>query len=139
VSSNRDIVADAFKSWMDGTGYVTGIFAENMTWEITGRSAASRKYTSTQQFLDEVLRPFGERFSSADPFRPVTIRAIYSDEGQRTVIVVWDGSGTTTAGTTYENTYVWLMTLSHGKVVEGTAFYDSIAFNELWERVTPEP
>ena len=27
-----------------------------------------------------------------------------------------------------------------GKVVDGTAFYDSISFNDLWERVrAPEP
>ncbi len=29
------------------------------------------------------------------------------------------------------------MTLRDGKVVRGTAFYDSIAFNELWESVSP--
>jgi uncharacterized protein len=40
-------------------------------------------------------------------------------------------------GTVYENTYVWIMTLRGGKVVDGTAFYDSIAFNELWQTVTP--
>jgi ketosteroid isomerase-like protein len=139
MSSNRDIVTDAFQSWMNGTGYVARIFAEDMTWEITGRSAASKKYASTEQLLDEVLRPFSERFSPDDPFRPVSIRAIYDDEDNSTVIVVWDGRGTTTTGTIYENTYAWLMTLSDGKVVDATAFYDSIAFNELWQSVTPEP
>jgi uncharacterized protein len=69
-----------------------------MTWEITGRSAVSKKYANTQQFIDGVLHPFGARFSSSDPFRPVSIRAIYDDEGNSTVIVVWDGQGTTTAG-----------------------------------------
>jgi uncharacterized protein len=116
---------------------VTSIFADGMTWEIVGRSAASRKYPNTRQFVDEVLQPFGARFSAEDPFRPVTIRAIYDDEQQGAVIVLWDGRGTTTAGTVYENTYAWIMTLSGGKVVDGTAFYDSIAFNELWETVTP--
>jgi ketosteroid isomerase-like protein len=53
------------------------------------------------------------------------------------VIVVWDGRGTTTAGTTYHNTYAWFMTLSGGTVIDGTAFCDSIAFDELWDRVTP--
>jgi len=137
MKSNRDIVTGAFNSWKDGTGYVASIFADDMTWEITGRSAASGTYASTQQFMDEVLHPFGARFSSGDPFRPVSIRAIYDDEDTSTVIVVWDGQGTTTAGTTYQNTYAWFMTLSDGKVVDGTAFYDSIAFNELWESVTP--
>jgi ketosteroid isomerase-like protein len=27
----------------------------------------------------------------------------------------------------------WIMTLSRGLVVEGTAFYDSISFNEFWK------
>jgi hypothetical protein len=56
MRTNRDIVAGAFPAWMDGTGHVASIFADDMTWEITGRSAASKKYSSTRQFLDEVLR-----------------------------------------------------------------------------------
>ena len=51
--------------------------------------------------------------------------------------MVWDGEGTTITGTTYRNTYAWFMTLEDGKVVDGTAFYDSIARNELWETVSP--
>lgn len=108
-----------------------------MTWEIAGRSVVSRKYANTRQFIDEVLRTFGARFKSDDPFRPVNIRAIYDDEDSSTVIVVWDGRGTATAGTTYRNTYAWFLSLSGGKVVDGTAFYDSIAFNELRDGVAP--
>jgi ketosteroid isomerase-like protein len=37
----------------------------------------------------------------------------------------------------YENTYAWVLTLSGGKIVARTAFCDSIAFNELWDSVTP--
>jgi uncharacterized protein len=43
----------------------------------------------------------------------------------------------TRLGTRYENTYAWLMTLRDGAVVDGTAFYDSISFNELCENVSP--
>jgi ketosteroid isomerase-like protein len=137
MKSDHQIVADAFAAWAAGTEHVTSIFAPDMRWEIVGRSAASNTYDSTQQFVDEVLRPFAARFSTDRPFRPVTIRAIYTDDEQSTVAVVWDGEGTTTAGTTYRNTYAWFMTLRDGKVVNGTAFYDSIAFNELWESVAP--
>jgi uncharacterized protein len=132
LPANREIVTEAFAAWMNGTAYVTAIFADDMTWEITGRSVASGKYMSTRQFVDEVLSPFGARFGADDPFRPVAIRAVYNDEAQGTVIVVWDGRGTTTAGTVYENTYAWIMTLRDGKIIDGTAFFDSIAFNELW-------
>jgi uncharacterized protein len=137
VESNRRLVADAFAAWAAGTGYVTSIFAPDMRWEIAGRSAMSKKYDSTQQLIDEVLQPFGARFSADRPFRPVRIRAIYADDEQNAVAVIWDGEGTTTAGTTYRNAYAWFMTLREGKVIDGTAFYDSIAFNELWETVSP--
>jgi uncharacterized protein len=132
MPSNRQIVADAFNAWMNGAGYVASIFADDMTWEITGRSAASGKYANAREFEDKVLAPFGARFGADDPFRPIAIRAVYDDGEQGTVVVVWEGRGTTTAGTTYDNTYAWIMTLRDGKVVDGTAFYDSIAFNELW-------
>lgn len=137
MPSNRELVTQAFAAWSDGTGYVTSIFAEEMTWEIVGHSAASRKYASKQEFIDEVLAPFGARFSTEEPFRPVNIRGIFADDPSSTVIVLWDGSGITRIGTRYENTYAWFMTLRDGAVVDGTAFYDSISFNELWEKVSP--
>ena len=103
---NRELVTEAFASWSDGTGYVTSLFAEDMTWEIVGHSAASRKYSSKQEFVDEVLTPFGARFSVEEPFRPVKIRGIFADDATSTVIVLWDGSGMTRNGTSYENTYL---------------------------------
>jgi ketosteroid isomerase-like protein len=105
-----------------------------MVWRIEGHSAASKEYSSRQQFTDEVLTPFGARFTASEPFRPVTIRAIYTDDD--TVIVVWDGRGNANDGQPYENSYVWIK-LTDGQVVDGTAFYDSISFNDLWARVGP--
>lgn len=52
-------------------------------------------------FIDEVLTPFARRFSITSPFRPVSIRGVYADGD--TVIVLWDGHGTTIENTTYEN------------------------------------
>ena len=74
MPGNRELVTEAFAAWSRGTGYLTSIFAENMTWEIVGHSAASRKYANKQEFIDEVLAPFGARFSTEEPFRPVTRR-----------------------------------------------------------------
>jgi ketosteroid isomerase-like protein len=37
---------------------------------------------------------------------------------------------------TYENRYARFMKLHEGKVIDGTAFYDSIS-NDLWTRVEP--
>lgn len=129
--SELTIVEKAFEEWMGGTSYVSRLFAPQMTWEIVGRSAASARYRGADEFITRVLEPFGGRFSASEPFRPVKIRGIYADGP--TVIVLWDGAGVTISGTTYENTYAWILTLDQGLIVNGVAFYDSIAFNELWE------
>lgn len=137
TTAKRQIVTDAFDAWSAGTGYVSSIFAEDMTWEIVGHSAASRRYATAAEFIAEVLEPFGARFSKQTPFRPVVIRQVVA-EGD-TVVVLWDGEGETIAATTYRNTYAWSMTLNdEGKIIDGTAFYDSISFNELWATVIPE-
>jgi hypothetical protein len=41
------------------------------------------------------------------------------------------------AGSHYENTYAWIFTLDQGLVVEASAFYDAIAFDEMWA-ITPK-
>jgi uncharacterized protein len=135
TEANREIISQAFGAWQRGTGTVSDVFAPEMVWRIEGHSAASREYHSKQQFIDEVLAPFGARFSTSEPFRPVTIRGVFADGD--TVIVVWDGRGITIDDQPYENSYAWIMKMHAGQVVDGTAFYDSISFNSLWTRVQP--
>jgi uncharacterized protein len=135
TEANRAIIRQAFDAWQHGTGYISDVFAPDMVWRIEGHSAASKEYGSKQQFVDEVLTPFGARFTADEPFRPVTIRGVWADDD--TVIVVWDGRGIANDGQPYENSYAWIMKLAGGRVVDGTAFYDSISFNGLWERVQP--
>jgi uncharacterized protein len=100
-----------------------------------GHSLVSREFENTREFIDAVLAPFGARFSTSEPFRPITIRSIHADGD--TVIVLWDGRGITNDGKPYENSYAWIMKLRDGKVIDGTAFYDSISFNDHWTRVQP--
>jgi ketosteroid isomerase-like protein len=130
---NRRIVRAAFEAWQAGTVAIAEVFAPDMVWRIEGRSVASKEYSDRQQFIDEVLAPFGARFTDGERFRPVRIRSIHAD--QDTVIAVWDGSGTANDGGRYDNTYAWVMKMRDGLVIDGTAFFDSIEFNELWERV----
>jgi ketosteroid isomerase-like protein len=136
AESNRQIIREAFDSWQAGTAAITGVFAPEMVWRIEGHSLAAKEYADTQQFIDEVLAPFGARFSSSQPFRPTTIRSVHADGD--TVIVVWDGRGIANDGQPYENSYAWFMRMRDGKVVDGTAFFDSISFNDLWTRVEPQ-
>ena len=135
TEANREAIRRAFEAWQQGTGAITDVFAPDMVWRIEGQSLASKEYNGKRQFIDEVLTPFGARFSSSDPFRPVEIRSLHADGD--TVIVLWDGRGIANDGQPYENSYAWVMKLHNGKVIDGTAFYDSISFNDLWTRVEP--
>jgi hypothetical protein len=46
----------------------------------------SKQYRNRQQFIDEVLAPFGARFAAGERFRPVRVRSVHADGD--TVIVV---------------------------------------------------
>ncbi len=69
TSSNREKAEKAFRDWHDGTGSITSItdlLADGLRWTIVGRSQAAKTYDSKEQFVGEVLRPFGARSSSFD-------------------------------------------------------------------------
>ncbi|MDA2889856.1 nuclear transport factor 2 family protein [Mycolicibacterium sp. BiH015] len=129
-SRNLATVQRGFDAWRAGTGSPYDALADDATWEIVGNSAVSRVYTSKEDFLAAVIRPFNSRMSQ----RLVpTIRDIYADGD--TVIVFFDAEGTARDGVPYRNTYSWFLTLREGNIVRASAFFDSIAFNDLWERV----
>jgi uncharacterized protein len=133
TESNRRTIRAAFEAWQAGTGAIADVFADDLVWRIEGHSLASREYGSRQAFVDEVLAPFAARFARGEPFRPVRIRSVHADGDG--VVVVWDGRGVANDGKAYANSYAWIMEMRDGKVVDGTAFYDSLSFNDLWTRV----
>jgi ketosteroid isomerase-like protein len=133
TEANRARVAAAFSAWTSGSGYVTDLLADDVRWTIEGNSLAAGVYESKQAFVDQVLAPFGKRFQ--ERFRPVSVRGMYADGN--TVVVLWDGEGVALDGIPYRNAYAWFLTFSGDKVTRAVAFYDSIAFDELWRRVEP--
>ena len=133
---NRAIVARAFDAWRSGRAAITDLFAPEMRWRIEGRSLVAGEYASTADFVERVLAPFALRFPRDEPFRPTVIRSVIADGDP--VVVIWDGHGTATDGAVYENSYAWIMRLNDsGRVVDGHAFFDAKAFDELWTRVPP--
>jgi uncharacterized protein len=110
------------------------VFAPELVWRIEEHSLASKECGSSQQFIDEVLAPFGARFLPSAPFRPIHDPLGPADGD--TAIVCWDGRGIANDGQPYENSYAWFMRMRDGKVIDGTAFYDSISY-DLWTRVQP--
>lgn len=132
VELNRALVAKAFDAWRDGTGNPYDLLAEDAKWTITGNSVAARAYPSKEAFLAEVIRPFNARMNG----RLVpTVRQLFA-EGD-TVIAFFDARGIARDGQPYANTYAWILRLKDGRIVEAHAFFDSIAFDAFWHRVSP--
>jgi uncharacterized protein len=128
-SRNKAIVKASFEAWASGAGSPYDLLANDASWSIVGQSAASKTYPSKEAFLREVIRPFNARMREG--LKP-TIRDIYA-EGD-TVIVFFDASGMARDGRP-----AWLLDLKNGKVVKASAFFESIVFNDFWQRVQPDP
>ena len=135
AETNRQLVLDAFERWTDGSAPISDLFADDMRWRVEGNSMAARQYPDKATFFGELLGPFGERFADGERFRPVVIRQVLADGD--TVAVIWDGTGVANDGVRYDNSYAWILRMRDGLVVDATAFFDSIAFDRLWSRVTP--
>jgi len=127
---NRALVEAAFAAWGNGSGSPYDLLADDVSWTIVGRSDASRTYPSRDAFMSEVIRPFNARMRAG--LRP-TVRNLYV-EGD-TVVIFFDAAGVAVDGEPYANTYAWFWEMRDGRVVKAHAFFDSIAFNELWRRV----
>ena len=129
---NRERVAGGLQAWADGTGSPYDLLAEDAKWTITGNSLAAKTYPSKEAFLREVIRPFNARMRA----RLVpTVHRLYADND--TVVAHFDARGTAQDGRPYVNSYAWILQLSDGKIVKAHAFFDSIAFDDLWRRVAP--
>ena len=131
---NKALVTASFEAWANGTGSPYNLLADDATWTIVGKSLASKTYESCEAFMSEVIRPFNVRMKVG--LKPV-IRRIYADGDS--VVIFFDASGTARDDKPYANTYAWFFDMRDGKVVKGTAFFDSIVFNDFWTRVSPAP
>ncbi len=132
-SNNKALIKRAFGAWAAGTGSVFDLLADDATWTIVGNSPVSRTFDGRQEFLDVVIRPFNARMST--PLVP-TVKALYADGD--TVIAYFDAAATARDGKPYFNSYTWYLKLAEGKVVDATAFFDTIEFTDFWNRVEPQ-
>ena len=129
---NRALVTKGMQAWADGTGSPYDLLADDARWTITGNSLAAKTYPSKEAFMSEVIRPFNARMR--ERLIPTVHR--YYAEGD-TVVIHFDAAGVARDGVPYRNTYAWILRLEDGRIVEAHAWFDSIAFDELWTRVTP--
>jgi uncharacterized protein len=132
AARNKEIVRAKFAAWADGSGSPFDLLADDAMWTIVGYSTVAKTYETREAFMTEVIRPFNARMSVG--LKP-TIRDLYADGN--TVIALFDAAGTARDGKPYANTYAWFLEMRDGKIVRATAFFDSIEFDDFWQRVAP--
>lgn len=123
-------VREAFDAWAAGTGGPFSLLADDAQWTIEGNSLAAGTYQSREEFMQKVIRPFNARMRTG---LVPKIRQLHTDKD--TVIVLFDAEGVAIDGKPYRNTYSWYLRFRGAKIIEAHAFFDSIAFNDLWQRV----
>lgn len=132
----KDRVQEAFDAWAAGTGGPFALLAEDASWTIVGNSPVSRTYSSRADFIGTVIEPFNARMSQ----RLVpTVRRLVADGDW--VVVLFEAHATARDGQPYDNTYTWYLRFDPEReaepVVEVVAFFDTIEFTDLWQRVDP--
>lgn len=132
ADQNKLIVAASFADWKAGTGSPFDLLADNASWTIEGRSAASGTYPSKEAFQRHVIGPFNARMAIG--IKPA-VRTMTAEADR--VVVLFDAAGTARDGKLYRNSYAWFFRMEDGRVVEANAFFDAIAFDDLWSRVAP--
>lgn len=129
---NNVLVEAKFDAWKAGTGNPFELLTDEASWTIEGNSVVSKRYPTKEDFLREVIRPFNARMSVG--IKP-TVRSMTVQADR--VVILFDAAGIAKDGKPYTNSYAWFFRMKSGRVVEANAFFDAIAFNELWARVTP--
>jgi ketosteroid isomerase-like protein len=131
-SRNRSRTAQRLRrlqAWADGTGSPYDLLASNVRWTIAGNSMGSKTYPSKEAFISEVIRPFNARMR--DRLIP-SVHRIYADSD--TVVAHFDARGVALDGKPYFNSYAWILRMEAGQIIEAHAFFDAIAFDDLWTR-----
>ena len=129
---NLALVSSAFEAWRDGLGGPFDLLDDAASWTIVGRSDVSKTYPTRESFLREVIDPFNARMGQR--LTPGVPR-LYADGD--TIISHFDAQGVAVDGKPYANTYAWFLEMRDGKIARAHAFFDSVAFNDLWRRVRP--
>ncbi len=128
----RQRIREAFDQWAAGTGSPFDLLAADATWTVVGNSVVAGAYQGRDDFFRRALQPYNARLST--PAVP-TVHGIYADGD--VVIAYFDSASTARDGLPYRNTYTWYLTMPDQEIVDVVAFFDSIAFDDLWHRVTP--
>ncbi len=105
--------------------FFTECFADDFKWAIKGTSILSGVYLDKEQFLQTVI---GRLNKVVQPGWRMHILATYIDGD--IMVIEMRGEVKALNGSDYNNEYCWILKFVNDKIVETTAYYDSLLVNK---------
>ncbi|MEV0297207.1 nuclear transport factor 2 family protein [Nocardia sp. NPDC050710] len=130
TAENKKLIQDVFEQMARGnTRAMAEAMHENCSWHFPGNWSWSGSWKSKDVVLEHLLRPLMAQFSTYRSTAELVLA-----EGDR-VVVRARGSGTTTRGDAYPQTYCYIFRIGDGKITEVIEYCDTA----LVERVLVRP
>lgn len=127
MTKNDDIktrIHSAFQELSAGNSRpYLALFADEITWKVTGRTSWSGIYRGKQSLVERLLRPVSGRIEGH--YKASVLQVLV--EGDR-VVVETRGDNVTRAGKRYDNEYCWVCRMKDGLLVEVTEYADTELF-----------
>lgn len=115
--NNKDLVKQKFEQWENGTGTIFDLLDENVEWIMRGTSPISGVWKSKQQYSSRVVDPINRKLKTR--LFPKLLN-IYQEGDVLTVL--WEGKATAKDGTSYKNSYCWILEMKNAKIVKINAY-----------------
>jgi ketosteroid isomerase-like protein len=127
AAHNKQLLQAAFSALAAGNfAPLRGLYADDVTFTVTGTSRWSRTYRGKRAVFDELLLPLAARF--ADRYTGTASRFIAEDD---VVVVEFRGDVMLKTGVPYRNTYCLIYRLAGGEIREITEYGDTALVNEV--------
>lgn len=131
LQKQLELVAHQFRQWENGTASFFDLLADDVNWEISGRSPVSGTYKSKQAFMERAVAPILEKLK--EPLKPKLISLTADD---RFIWLHFKAQAKTKTNAIYENTYIWKLQLSGSKIIHAFAFLDTYELVQLMQNNT---
>lgn len=121
AARNKQLMQAVFAELANGNrAAMRELYADDVTFTVTGTTRWSRTYRGKQAVIDELFTPLFAQF--ADRYTATATRFIADDD---VVAVEFRGKVTTKAGAPYHNTYCTIYRFTEGKIREITEYCDT--------------
>lgn len=128
AQENKKLVEDAFTAWLEGDVCAFfDIVDDHVHWTVLGTCPVSGRYKCKQAFVEGAVKPVFERLAA--PMQPELRGLIAYDDW---VVLQWSGQAPIKDNGIYQNEFCWVMRIQKGKIVECTAYLDTVAASDLF-------